>query len=112
MKTDIEYAAMVMGKRLHHWDKQGLFIAVDEAEDDAVCVFEPMHDDGDSRRLEIACRNWVNANKDRITHGLGLIGTVELMRHKMDTTAEQYRAAVFALAVAIGKTIEGNDNAG
>jgi hypothetical protein len=27
-------------------------------------------------------------------------------------SAEEYRAAVFALAVAIGKVMEGNDNAG
>jgi hypothetical protein len=104
MKTDIEYAAMVMGKRLHHWDKQGLFIAVDEAEDDAVCVFEPMHDDGDSRRLEIACLQAVcNIPNNAIRTAYM---DFALRRMRKDITAESYRAAVFALAVAIGKVIE------
>jgi hypothetical protein len=113
MKTDIEYAAMVMGKRLHHWDKQGAFIAVDEAEDDAVCVFEPMHDDGDSRRLEIACLNWLGRVIEcpkSVTEAYAEFSG--FVCGAIDIQPEQYRAAVFTLAVAIGKVMEGNDNAG
>jgi hypothetical protein len=103
MKTDIEYAALLVADSMPRTELHkggGLWIP------SYGHYWKPLENDGDSRRLEIACRNWVNANKDRITHGLGLIGTVELMRHKIDTTAEQYRAAVFALAAAIGKMIE------
>jgi hypothetical protein len=107
MKTDIEYAALVMG--------------FDDAELDAVtetiitvhlpgmrCFWRPLEDDGDSRRLEIACLNWLaravpwpKAVTLAYTEYSGFVcGSIGI-------NPDNYRAAVFALAVAIGKVIDG-----
>jgi hypothetical protein len=103
MKTDIEYAALVMGERvIHDCNDRGARITGQEDE------WNSLHDDGDSRRLEIACRNWVNANKEKLTHAIYmLLGTIERMRHQIGTTAEQWRTVWHDLAVAIGKVIDG-----
>jgi hypothetical protein len=104
MKTDIEYAALVMG--------------FDDAELDAVtetiitvhlpgmrCFWRPLEDDGDSRRLEIACLQWMarHALSSEIEDA---DGDLEWFRRWANNTPEEYRAAVLALAVAIGKVID------
>jgi len=110
MKQDIEYAALVMG--------------FDDAELDAVtetiitvhlpgmrCFWRPLEDDGDSRRLEIACLNWlgrvIECPKSLTLAYAEFAGFL----CGIDITPEQYRAAVFALAVAIGKVIDGGSDA-
>jgi hypothetical protein len=109
MKTDIEYAALVMG--------------FDDAELDAVtetiitvhlpgmrCFWMPLEDDGDSRRLEIACFEHLHAT--RTVYEVERTEEVLWLRECYGGgKPERVREAVFALAVAIGKTIEGNNNA-
>ena len=110
MKTDIEYAALLVKDSMPRTELHkcgGLWMP------SYGHYWKPLEDDGDSRRLEIACLNWVNANKNRLTHDIYvLLGTLTLMRHQVDTTAERWRTVGHDLAVAIGKTMEGNDNAG
>ena len=96
MKIDIEYAALVMG-----WRSACMPEGADE--------FRPEHDDGDSRRLEIACLNWMDHMTDWCPQSVSnaYAEYTGLVTHGVDITPEQYRAAVFALAVAIGKAIDG-----
>ena len=118
MRTDIEYAALVMGKTFE-WYCRGANNPKGVA--NVPCLdgeeWKPLHDDGDSRRLEIACLRWMMDGESVVPpsvwqHDSRLDGA------RIAGNADEYRAAVFALAVAIGKTIsagdamEGNDNAG
>lgn len=128
MKTDIEYAALPTGRRcLITGDAKVARIQLDPPHDLAIeCwgFWRPLHDDGDSRRLEAACRNWI-ARMIRMAVDNGCDAEIPYeiweARDALDTlyesteadvTAEQHCAAVLALAVAIGKVMEGNDNAG
>jgi hypothetical protein len=105
MKTDIEYAALVMGRRVVVHDGQGWQINDGGAE---TGWWRPGHDDGDSRRLEAACMKWVDTHPKRLFRA-----EVASIRNRMlDGDLQAIRTAVFALAVAIGKTIEDNNNAG
>jgi hypothetical protein len=106
MKQDIEYAALVMGERvIHDCNDRGARITGQEDE------WNPLHDDGDSRRLEIACMKGMHSNDSNVpVHVWETDCQLDYARRAGN--AQEYRAAVFALAVAIGKTIEGNDNAG
>jgi hypothetical protein len=107
MKTDIEYAALVMGERVIH-DCNELGARITGQEDE----WNPLHDDGDSRRLEIACLNWIGRVIEcpkSVT--LAYVEFTGFVCGAIDIQPEQYRAAVFALAVAIGKVMEGNNNA-
>jgi hypothetical protein len=76
--------------------------------------WNPLHDDGDSRRLENACFRWMAEHEGK--HDDLPKRVVSERSHVAEVrdygTDEFVRAAVFALAVAIGKTMEGNDNAG
>jgi hypothetical protein len=130
MKTDIEYAALVMGIRVEpyrfvhpsisddptvtegyvrvtsdginflHRDGSNHFSSVFE------CFWNPLYDDGDSRRLEIACMKWMarHALSSEIEDA---DGDLEWFRRLANNTPEEYRAAVLALAVAIGKVVDG-----
>jgi hypothetical protein len=108
MKTDIEYAALVMGERvIHDCNDRGARITGQEDE------WNSLHDDGDSRRLEIACLNWIGRVIEcpkSVT--LAYAEFTGFICGAIGIQPEQYRAAVFTLAVAIGKVMEGNDNAG
>jgi hypothetical protein len=113
MKTDIEYAALAMGFK--HWTylsgddtTQGIYIL--GGEDEWFC---PLQDDGDSRRLEIACLNWLaRAVPWPKVVTLAYAEYSGFVCGSIGINPDNYRAAVLALAVAIGKTMEGNDNAG
>jgi hypothetical protein len=117
MKTDIEYAAMVVGISLV-FSGAHASIKTESLNPYLWPIWRPERDDGDSRRLEIACLNWlpraVPWPKEVTLAYAEFVGFL----CSIDTTPEQYRTAVLALAVAIGKTIsagdamEGNDNAG
>jgi hypothetical protein len=107
MKQDIEYAARVMGERvIHDCNEFGARITGQEDE------WNPLHDDGDSRRLEIACLNWLaravpwpKAVTLAYTEYSGFVcGSIGI-------NPDNYRAAVLALAVAIGKVIDGGSDA-
>jgi hypothetical protein len=102
MKSDIEYAA------LSHdvpWHLQGGRVWLNGA------WWNPLGDDGDSRRLEIACLNWLMDAPEAIFDDvMEISGVLYLLRARPLNNAE-YRAAVFALAVEIGKVMEGKDNA-
>jgi hypothetical protein len=119
MKTDIEYAAMVMGDAvkykelsttriaefglIKHTKRKGFYVGVRP--------FDPEHDDGDSRRLEIACFEHLHAT--RTAYEVERTEEVLWLRECYGSgKPERVREAVFALALAIGKVIEGNDNAG
>jgi hypothetical protein len=108
MKTDIEYAAMVMAERvIHDCNDRGARITGQEDE------WNPLQDDGDSRRLEIACIVWGQNNPRLSTATRAMVDAWNFRTDAWCTgDAEKIRAAVFALAVAIGKVMEGNDNAG
>jgi hypothetical protein len=113
MKTDIEYVALVMGITLER--SAWVTIAPDfmyQLNMDGskkLWEFRPLHDDGDSRRLEIACLNTIYQRNRETTSAWQALDT---LRDSGKVDSGEYRAAVFALAVAIGKTMEGNDNAG
>jgi len=105
MKTDIEYAALAMG--------------FDDAELDAVtgtiitvhlpglrCFWRPLDDDGDSRRLERACVQWMRRNS--YTAEVGQLAD-DMRLARLGEMDYEDRAAVFALAVAIGKVIDGGN---
>jgi len=100
MKTDIEYAAMVMGEGFHV--RSGA-VFVDHKGSPWSPQWEPLDDDGDSRRLEIACNKWTNIN--------GADTVCDAHWNYVDSWDEwnpqAIRAAVFELAVAIGKVIDG-----
>jgi hypothetical protein len=99
MKSDIEYAALVMG-----WKSACMPEGADE--------FRPEHDDGDSRRLEIACLNWIGRVMECPTSvSKAYAEYTGLVCGRISITPDNYRTAVFALAVEIGKVMEGKDNA-
>ena len=97
MKTDIEYAALVMG-----WTS----VCMPEGADE----WSPLDDDGDSRRLEVACQRWMMDGESVVPSPVWQHDSW-LDDARRAGSSEEYRAAVFALAVAIGKVMEGNDNA-
>ena len=103
MKTDIEYAALVMGRRVVVRNGQGLQINGGGLE---TGWWRPLGSDGDSRRLEIACLRWIWSDDREVPVAVwGAESHLEDARRA--GSAEEYRAAVFALAVAIGKVIDG-----
>ena len=109
MKTDIEYAAMVIGpSNIAHHAECVEHYAQRDGSDDCDC-FQPLLDDGDSRRLEIECLDWSGKYTEEFCIAWDALQDI---REYGEATPEQYREAVFALAVAIGKMMEGNDNAG
>ena len=114
MKSDMEYAALVMG-RPFEWYCRGANNPNGVANVPCIDGVEwlPLHDDGDSRRLEIACLNWMDHMTDWCPHSVSnaYAEYTGLVTHGVDITPEQYRAAVFALAAEIGKVMEGKDNA-
>jgi hypothetical protein len=107
MKTDIEYAALVMGITLER--SAWVTIAPDfmyQLNMDGskkLWEFRPLHDDGDSRRLEIACLNTLYKTT---------LSTIQAwnslfdLRHSGKVDPDEYKRRVFALAVAIGKVID------
>jgi hypothetical protein len=113
MKTDIEYAALTMGGEqiLDRLDC-GISVTDSDGRHRSLPHFNPLHDDGDSRRLEIACLNWIGRVIECPKPASLAYAEFAGFLCGIDITPEQYRAAVFALAVAIGRVIEGNDNAG
>jgi hypothetical protein len=104
MKTDIEYAALV--DIPEYWRDNKDYI------DGFISSVDFLYDDGDSRRLEIACLNWlgrvIECPKSLTLAYAEFAGFL----CGIDITPEQYRAAVLALAVAIGKVIDGGSDAG
>ena len=114
MKTDIEYAALVMGmpsRICNEWHNKGTLELYIEGigPSDHLCwhPFNPLHDDGDSRRLERACMRWTFS-----AYGDGpipepLVSLIEAVvdgRYKGSDAEDN--AAVYLWAVAIGKVIE------
>jgi hypothetical protein len=101
MKTDIEYAALVMGGTAEYNVEQRLRVK------GVAGPWNPLEDDGDSRRLEIACNKWINTN------GAEADTICDAHWNYVDSWDEcdpqAIRAAVFALAVAIGKVISAGD---
>lgn len=119
MKTDIEYAALVMGWKVSdgYWETRADTWAYD-AENDQLEYFDeigavtskrfrPLHNDGDSRRLEIACLNWIGRVIECPKPASLAYAEFAGFLCGIDITPEQYRAAVYALAAAIGKVIDG-----
>jgi len=108
MKSDMEYAALVMGAS---WNEECQEFTYPKIDGNMLveCTFNALHDDGDSRRLEIACNKWTNTN------GAEADTICDAHWNYVESWGEcdpqAIRAAVFALAVEIGKTIEGKDNA-
>jgi hypothetical protein len=110
MKQDIEYAALVMGFDDAEWDAVTETIITVHLPG-MRCFWRPLEDDGDSRRLEIACMQGMHSNDSNVpVHVWETDCQLDYARRAGN--AQEYREAVFALAVAIGKTMEGNDNAG
>jgi hypothetical protein len=118
MKTDIAYAALPTGHECGERNGKTLIHSDDPAattcgtygcKKHSWVEWNPLHDDGDSRRLERACVKWLCGN----IYGSDIRALEDACRvvRAIGTDAED-NAAVFALAVAIGKTMEGNDNAG
>lgn len=66
-----------------------------------VIEWAPHLDDGDSRRLEIACINWMLNNRPNV----GILSAYERLVDDR-STAEKYRAGVLDLAVEIGIAID------
>jgi hypothetical protein len=110
MKTDIEYAALLVADSMPRTELHkcgGLWMP------SYGHYWKPLGDDGDSRRLERACFRWTfSAYGDGpIPEPLfSLIEAVVDARYKGSDAEDN--AAVYLWAVAIGKTMEGNDNAG
>jgi hypothetical protein len=102
MKTDIEYAALVMGGTAEYNVEQRLRVK------GVAGPWNPLEDDGDSRRLEIACMQGMHSNDSNVpVHVWETDCQLDYARRAGN--AQEYRAAVFALAVAIGKTMEGGE---
>jgi hypothetical protein len=90
---DIEYAALAMGKVLDAGMRR---------------FWRPLEDDGDSRRLERACMHWLHSNETKVPVYVWELDC-ELDDARRAGSPQEYRAAVFALAVAIGKVIDGGN---
>jgi hypothetical protein len=111
MKTDIEYAALVMGKPLYYSNNVGGYSFAEPYSKADKFSWNPLHDDGDSRRLENACFRWMAEHEGKydelpkrvVSERSHLAGVRDY------GTDEAVRAAVFALAGAIGKTISAGD---
>jgi hypothetical protein len=107
-KQDIEYAALVMGFKRYRWlvdsdATKGLYIL-----DGVYDAFLPLEDDGDSRRLEIACFEHLHATST--AYEVERTEEVLWLRECYGGgKPERVREAVFALAVAIGKVISAGD---
>jgi hypothetical protein len=67
-------------------------------------VWNPLHDDGDSRRLEIACLNKLYQTTAATIRAWEALNE---LRHSGKVDPDEYKRRVVALAVAIGKVIEG-----
>jgi hypothetical protein len=115
MKQDIEYAALVQGIEIF----AGYVSCVDHpagdwyiAEPDKIMytarAWRPLEDDGDSRGLEIACLQWMHSNDSNVPVHVWETDC-QLDDARRAGNAQEYRAAVFALAVAIGKVISAGD---
>lgn len=118
LQEKLELAARVMDYRVRRvWNS-----AEDGEADSFRCMCERMHawlqrmvafewnphfDDGDSRRLEIACLNWCEQNWNTIPlptrHDIFQLGKQVFGEWPRAITPEQYRAAVLDLAAEIGK---------
>jgi hypothetical protein len=112
MKQDIEYAALVMGITLER--SAWVTIAPDfmyQLNMDGskkLWEFRPLHDDGDSRRLEIACMSWCEGHIITVPESVER-AVSEVDRARRSGNREWYRCSVFDLAVAIGKVISAGD---
>lgn len=110
LKEKLELAALVDG-RSFEWMCRGANNP--SGEPNVPCLdggeWAPQDDDADSRRLEIACLNWVAENPlpDGVDEAhYNYIKPTETG----DLTPEIYRAAVLDLAVAIGRVIKEQDH--
>jgi hypothetical protein len=86
---DIEYAALALGKMIDAGMRR---------------FWKPLEDDGDSRRLEAACMRWLHSNETKVPVHVWE-RDCELDDARRAGNAQEYRNAVFELAVAIGKVI-------
>jgi hypothetical protein len=113
MKTDIEYAALVMG-----WAFVGMATAgnrnafIVNTGDNPSMLWNPNGDDGDSRRLEAACWRWYasasNADQEKLDFAFCTLTDAKCRSDLPEPEHLQaIRDAVLALAVAIGKVIAG-----
>jgi hypothetical protein len=103
MKTDIEYAALLVADSMPRTElhKCGELWIPSYGH-----YWNPLGDDGDSRRLEIACIVWGQNNPRTSTLTTAMVNAWNFRTDAWCTgDAGNIRAAVFALAVAIGKTI-------
>lgn len=101
MNTDeqrkLELAARVMGLKFIRRDfAQGLHLL-------SGVWFRPHTDDGDSRRLELACMKWLAENE--VPHNLAALND-EIADPMAKGDAAGTRAAVLALADAIGEVMD------
>jgi hypothetical protein len=105
MKTDIEYAAMVMGTSLVF---SGAHASIKtEALDPYLWpVWRPEHDDGDSRRLEAACMKWCHEYPFSILPIPVYIAWEKVRDARRTGDLVNYRVAVHELAVEIGRVID------
>ncbi len=76
--------------------------------------YAPDADDGDSRRLEVACIDWMCVEKAKSFGRVAIMAawnTLTDVRTKTDVPDRpgRYRAAVLALADAIGEVMGGED---
>lgn len=118
LQEKLELAARVMpgvGK-VHNANTGEEFMAILDSDPHHHCIngegrWDPSTDDGDSRRLEIACLNWIREYKRQFSADLSTTFHAYLwMRdssasYGKKVTPEQYRAAVLDLAAAIGEVI-------
>jgi len=102
MKTDIEYAARVMGDDLIFYDGDLYRCGIDDSPD----TWQPLESDGDSRRLEIACLNKLYQTTAATIRAWEALNE---LRHSGKVDPDEYKRRVFALAVAIGKVISCGD---
>jgi hypothetical protein len=106
MKQDIEYAALLVAGSMPRTELHkcgGLWMP------SYGHYWNPLQDDGDSRRLEIVCLNWIGRVLECPKSVTLAYAEFAGFLCSIDIAPEQYRAAVFALAVAIGKTMEGGE---
>jgi hypothetical protein len=71
-------------------------------------AWRPLEDDGDSRRLEIACLSWCEGHIITMPESVER-AVSEVDRARRSGNREWYRCSVFDLAVAIGKVISAGD---
>jgi hypothetical protein len=108
MKTDIEYAALVMGDDLIFYDGDLYRCGIDDSPD----TWQPLESDGDSRRLEAACMKWVAENSYVVSRDEMLLDCLSMRSKAYDSgDLQAIREADYLLAVAIGKVIDGGSDA-